>query len=85
MSKEILVKVHPLTAGVGVLCIDRGETRGVLPLKFIKRIEDCIGLKMPLQSFFKVAFGISSGTSIHIGNTLRTNRSRGFDRHGNVH
>ncbi|KAH8653952.1 acyl transferase/acyl hydrolase/lysophospholipase [Tricladium varicosporioides] len=58
---EVVVKVHPPTAGVGVLCIDGGGTRGVLPLKFMKRIEDRIGLPMPLQNFFKVAFGISSG------------------------
>lgn len=62
MLEEIVVKVHPLTAGVGVLYVDRGGTRGVLPLKFIKRIEERIGLQIPLQKFFKVAFGISSGT-----------------------
>jgi hypothetical protein len=48
MPKEVVVKVHPPTAGVGVLCIDRGGTRGVLPLKFIKRIEDRIRLLIPL-------------------------------------
>jgi patatin-like phospholipase/acyl hydrolase len=62
MPEEVVVKVHPPTAGVGVLCIDGGGTRGVLPLKFMKRIEDRIGLPIPLQKFFKVAFGISSGT-----------------------
>ncbi|KAH9204856.1 patatin-like phospholipase-like protein [Leptodontidium sp. 2 PMI_412] len=61
MSEEVVVKVHPPTAGVGVLCVDGGGTRGVLPLKFMKRIEDRIGLPIPLQKFFKVAFGISSG------------------------
>jgi len=61
MPKEVVVKIHPPTAGVGVLCIDGGGTRGVFPLKFMKRIEDRIGLPIPLQKFFKVAFGISSG------------------------
>ena len=62
MPKEVVVKIHPPTAGVGgVLCIDGGGTRGVLPLKYMKRIEDRIGLRIPLQKFFKVAFGISSG------------------------
>ncbi|KAL5324766.1 hypothetical protein ACEPPN_005883 [Leptodophora sp. 'Broadleaf-Isolate-01'] len=61
MPEEVVVKVHPPTAGVGVLCIDGGGTRGVLPLKFIKRIKDRIGLIIPLQKFFKVVFGISSG------------------------
>ena len=62
MPEEVVVKVHPPTAGVGVLCIDGGGTRGVLPLKFMKRMQDRIGLPIPLQRFFKVAFGISSGT-----------------------
>jgi hypothetical protein len=57
------VKIYPPTAGVGgILYIDRGGTRGVLPLKYIKRIEDRIRLRIPLQKFIKVAFGISSGT-----------------------
>jgi patatin-like phospholipase/acyl hydrolase len=63
MPEEITVKIHPPTAGVGVLCIDGGGARGVLPLKFMKRIEDRIGLSIPLQKFFKVAFGVSSGKS----------------------
>jgi patatin-like phospholipase/acyl hydrolase len=57
----MLVKTHPPTAGVGVICIDGGGTRGVLPLRTMKRIQDRIGLRIPLQKFFKVAFGISSG------------------------
>ncbi|KAH9203240.1 hypothetical protein DL95DRAFT_419207 [Leptodontidium sp. 2 PMI_412] len=64
MPEEVVVKVHPPTAGVGVLCID-GGTRGVLPLKFMKRIEDRIGLPIPLQKFFKVAFGISSADGLY--------------------
>ncbi|KAI9855647.1 MAG: hypothetical protein M1813_009693 [Trichoglossum hirsutum] len=61
MPEEVIVKVHPPTAGVGVLCIDGGGTRGVVPLKLMKRIQDRIGLPIQLQRFFKVAFGISSG------------------------
>ncbi|KAI9784309.1 MAG: hypothetical protein M1839_002370 [Geoglossum umbratile] len=53
--------MHPPTAGVGVLCIDGGGARGVVPLKLMKRIQDRIGLPIPFQTLFKVAFGISSG------------------------
>ena len=53
MSEEIVVKVHPPTAGVGgVLCVDGGGTRGVIPLRSMKRIEDrieeLIGVYIPL-------------------------------------
>jgi hypothetical protein len=45
MLKEIVIKIYPLTTRVGgVLYIDRGGTRGVLPLKYIKRIKDYIKL-----------------------------------------
>jgi patatin-like phospholipase/acyl hydrolase len=63
MPEELTMKVHPPTAGVGVLCIDGGGTRGVVPLKLMKRIQDRIGLSIPFQKFFKVAFGTSSGKS----------------------
>ncbi|KAH7111317.1 phospholipase [Dendryphion nanum] len=59
MPEELTVKVHPPTAGVGVLCIDGGGARGVVPLKLMKRIQDRIGLSIPFQKFFRVAFGIN--------------------------
>jgi len=63
MPKKVVVKIYPPTTGVGgVLYIDKGGTRGVLPLKYIKRIEDCIRLQILLQKFFKVVFSISLGT-----------------------
>jgi hypothetical protein len=61
MPKEIVVMVHPPTAGAGVLCIDGGGARGVIALKNMQRIQDRIGLPMPLQRFFKVIVGTSSG------------------------
>jgi hypothetical protein len=44
MLKEVVIKVYPPIIRVRVLYINREETRGVLPLKFIKRIEDYIRL-----------------------------------------
>ena len=61
IPKELVVRVHPPTAGAGVLCIDGGGTRGVLPLEFLKRIQDRIGLQIPIQKFFKLVLGTSSG------------------------
>jgi hypothetical protein len=90
LPEGISMKIHPPTAGVGVLCIDGGGTRGVLPLKNMKRIEDCIkdriGLRIPLQKFFKVAFGVSSGEPPWRGvsSPILTN-SRRLDRYGHVY
>ncbi|KKY22693.1 putative patatin-like phospholipase [Phaeomoniella chlamydospora] len=61
MPEEVVVRVHPPTTGVGILCLDGGGVRGMVPLGLMKRIQDCIGLPIPFQKFFKVVFGISSG------------------------
>jgi hypothetical protein len=62
MLKDIVVNVHPPTARVGgVLCIDGRGTRGVLPLKNIKKIEDRIRLLIRPQRFFKIVVGTSLG------------------------
>jgi hypothetical protein len=85
MPQEVIVKVNPPTAGVGVLCIDGGGTRGVVPLKLMKRIQDCIGLPIPLQNFFKVAFGISSGKSLDDASRLQIDFLRRIDYPSNVY
>jgi len=70
MPEEVLIKIHPPTAGVGILCIDGGGTRGVVPLKLMKRIQDRIGLPIPFQKFFNLAFGISSGELSEVFNAI---------------
>jgi patatin-like phospholipase/acyl hydrolase len=78
MPEQVAIRTHPPTAGVGVLCIDGGGVRGVLPLKMMKRIQDRIGLSIPFQKYFKVAFGISSGGLLFcVG--IFTNYSRRLD------
>jgi hypothetical protein len=67
MPEEVKIKIHPPTAGVGILCLDGGGIRGASSLRMMKRIHDRIGLPIPFQQFFKVAFGISSGTFFYIG------------------
>ena len=57
----IAVRVHPPTAGAGVVCIDGGGARGISALVLMRRIQDSIGLPIPLQRFVKVAFGVSIG------------------------
>jgi hypothetical protein len=88
MPEEVTIRIHPPTAGAGVLCIDGGGIRGVLPLKLMKRIQDRIGLPIPFQNFFKVAFGVSSGKQSlkHKTDILTTcSFSRRTHRPGNVH
>lgn len=84
MRQEVIVEVHPPTAGIGILCIDGGGTRGIVPLKLMKRIEDrieaLVGLRTPLQKFCKLAFGISSGESWSTRHKPSTNFLRWFDR-----
>ncbi|KAI9656458.1 MAG: hypothetical protein M1821_004664 [Bathelium mastoideum] len=58
---ETKVRIHPPTAGVGILCIDGGGVRGVLPLKFMQILHERIALPLPIQRLFKVVFGVSSG------------------------
>ena len=61
MPEKVSIRTHPPTAGVGVLCLDGGGARGAATLSMMKRIQERIGLPIPFQKFFKVAFGISSG------------------------
>jgi hypothetical protein len=65
MPEGLLIRIHPPTAGVGVLCIDGGGVKGAMPLGILKRLQDKIDLPIPIQRFVKVAFGISSGKSHH--------------------
>jgi hypothetical protein len=44
MLKEVVIKVYPLTAKAKVLYINKGKTRGVKPLKQLKKIKDYIKL-----------------------------------------
>lgn len=61
MPEKVLVRIHPPTAGAGVLCIDGGGVRGVVPLQLMQRISDQIGVPIPFQRFFRLVLGISSG------------------------
>ncbi|TLD11516.1 hypothetical protein PspLS_11449 [Pyricularia sp. CBS 133598] len=61
LSEKTRIRIHPPTAGVGVLCLDGGGVRGTLVLEILKRIEERVNLPVPLQRFVKIAFGISSG------------------------
>jgi len=62
MPNDITVRTTPPTAGVGVLCIDGGGTRGIIPLTVMKLIQDRLG-PIPLQRCITMSFGVSVGKS----------------------
>lgn len=71
MPERVTIRTHPPTAGVGILCIDGGGARGVLPLGMMKRIQERIGLSIPFQRYFKSAFGVSSGEMFTMASGMR--------------
>lgn len=84
LPREMVVKVHPPTAGAGVLCIDGGGIRAVIPVEIMKQIRDRIGLPIPFQKFFKLAFGVSSGQFPPTTREIDTNDVRGSNCPGYV-
>lgn len=57
----VALRVKPATAGLRVLSIDGGGIRAVIPLQFLRALEKAIGLDMPVQEHFDLAYGTSSG------------------------
>lgn len=43
------------------LSLDGGEVRGIVELEVMQRLEEEIGLKIPLWSFFDLIVGTSAG------------------------
>ena len=58
----VLAVVKPPSAGVTLLSIDGGGNRGLIPLKFLGRIQKVLG-DCPIQNVVDMAFGTSSGIS----------------------
>lgn len=57
---SLVVTLKPPTAGVRVLTIDEGGIRDVIPLKFLRILQDIIGPGCAVQDLFDLAFGTSS-------------------------
>ncbi|KAL5410094.1 hypothetical protein PMIN04_010753 [Paraphaeosphaeria minitans] len=62
LSCEVALRVKPVTAGFRVLSIDGGGIRAVIPIQFLRALEQAIGLDMPVQEHFDLSYGTSSGT-----------------------
>ncbi|KPA36561.1 patatin phospholipase [Fusarium langsethiae] len=55
------IRVRPDTATARVLSLDGGGVRAVVPLEFLRALEELVGLPCPIQRHFDVVFGTSSG------------------------
>ena len=53
--------LKPPTAGVRILSIDGGGSRGVIPLEFLSILQGTFGETCPIHDLFDLAFGTSSG------------------------
>ena len=60
-SVSLVVRVRPPTAGQGILCIDGGGVRGVIPATLLELIQERLDLPIPVQEHFSLAYGISAG------------------------
>ena len=62
VSGTLEITLKPPTAGVRILSIDGGGSRGVVPLEFLRILQNMIGHGCPVQDLFDLAFRTSSGT-----------------------
>ena len=58
-----LIKMKPRCAGVRVLTLDGGGVKGILEIAMLMKLEERIGLGLPIQEFFDLIVGTSTGIS----------------------
>ena len=56
----LIIRIHPPTTSVGILCVNGGGIRATAPLGFMKRIKNHVDLPITFQRFFKLAIGVNS-------------------------
>ncbi|KAF3038250.1 hypothetical protein E8E11_001965 [Didymella keratinophila] len=61
---QAAVRVKPATAGLRVLSVDGGGIRAAIPIQFLCALEKAVGLDMPIQELFDLAYGTSSGAMV---------------------
>lgn len=60
VEQQVILK--PPTAGVRILTVDGGGSRGVVPLELMKTLQSELGPGQTIQDYFDIAFGVSAGT-----------------------
>ncbi|KAH6973107.1 hypothetical protein BKA56DRAFT_676892 [Ilyonectria sp. MPI-CAGE-AT-0026] len=63
----VRVPLQPPLAGVRVLSLDGGGARGIMELATLKKLEDMIGIGLPIAEFFDLTIGTNGGGFIAIG------------------
>ncbi|KAF3272372.1 hypothetical protein TWF970_010094 [Orbilia oligospora] len=61
------VKEHMCTTTASVLSLDGGGVRGIVELVILERLEDLIGLGLPIGTFFDLIIGTSTGGLVAMG------------------
>ncbi|KAL9049151.1 MAG: hypothetical protein Q9162_007370 [Coniocarpon cinnabarinum] len=62
----IIARKPPL-AGVRVLCLDGGGMRGIVDLEVLRMLQHTLGDRIPIQEFFDLIVGTSTGGIIALG------------------
>lgn len=60
-AEQQLVRIKPRCAGVRILTLDGGGVRGALEIAILLKIEERIGLGLPIREFFDLIIGTSTG------------------------
>jgi hypothetical protein len=62
---DLRIRVRPATTGLRVLAINGGGIRAMIPIQFLRALQQAIacliGSTMPIQELFDLSFGTSSG------------------------
>ncbi|GAB1316405.1 hypothetical protein MFIFM68171_06615 [Madurella fahalii] len=64
-----LIYLKPASTGARILSLDGGGIRGIAELEVLLQIEEALGGKIPIQSFFDLIVGTSAGGLIALGLT----------------
>jgi hypothetical protein len=63
-AKKQLVRTKPRCAGIRILTLDGGGVRGALEIAILLKLEERIGLDLPIREFFDLVVGTSTGRCI---------------------
>ncbi|KAL6861937.1 hypothetical protein J3F83DRAFT_746226 [Trichoderma novae-zelandiae] len=61
------IRFKPKEAGVRVLCLDGGGVRGIVELAILRKMQSVLGDHVPIQNFFDLIVGTSTGGIIALG------------------